>query len=544
MFAIPSRFVLSNRGRLSRRIVFWVFASVIVIETIILIPSFKNREKELLDQLKEVSTAKISLIMQLAPSKISDKELFDQIKGLQQNSQVVGGALYRSDGTVVGVFGESPEFTSPKIEGNELIYRKSKKGDRYDLVCSPAQLKRDYTLVLRHDASPIRRELYAFTLRIAGLVVIISIFVTTGAWFALNPIVVKPILRLREDLIKAGNAISQDQQTPAFYSASVQRQDELGEVIEAFKHMYKQITDAINERRRAEGALQKSFEQVEAYSKALNSELEKGRQMQTNFLPAQLVTKSGWEFAAFFKPACQVSGDFYDVFDLPGDAVGVVIADVCDKGVGAALFMALFRSLIRIFSGQTALEGLACLYNGESISEEESMAGIGLTHPDHLVALKAIQFTNMYIAHNHGELAMFATLFFGVLDPKTGTLTYINGGHEPLLIIDKFGGIRKQLNPTGPAVGIQLDAAYQIKETRLEPGEILLGYTDGIIEASSDDGNFFTSEQLISLLEDEVPSAAVLLNHISDQVKSHTGDAEQFDDITLLAIRRLRQSEI
>jgi serine phosphatase RsbU (regulator of sigma subunit) len=351
-------------------------------------------------------------------------------------------------------------------------------------------------------------------------------------------------LRLREDLIKAGNAISQDQQTPAFYSASVHRQDELGEVIEAFRHMYKQITDAINERRRAEGALQKSFEQVEAYSKALNSELEIGRQMQTNFLPAQLVTKSGWEFSAFFKPARQVAGDFYDVFDLPGDAVGVVIADVCDKGVGAALFMALFRSLIRIFSGQTTLEGLACLYNGESISEEESMAGIGLTHPDHLVALKAIQFTNMYIAQNHGELAMFATLFFGVLDPKTGTLTYINGGHQPLLIIDKFGGVRKQLNPTGPAVGIQLDAAYQIKEARLEPGEILLGYTDGVVEASSDDGNFFTSEQLLSLLEDEVPSAAVLLNHISDQVKSHTGDAEQFDDITLLAIRRLRQSEI
>ena len=544
MFAIPSRFVLSNRGRLSRRIVFWVFASVIVIETIILIPSFKNREKELLAQLKEVSTAKISLIMQLAPSKISDKELFDQIKGLHQSSQVVGGTLYRSDGTVVGVFGESPEFTSPRIEGNELIYLKSKKGDRYDLVCSPAQLKRDYILVLRHDASPIRRELYAFTLRIAGLVVIISIFVTTGAWFALNPIVVKPILRLREDLIKAGNAISQDQQTPAFYSASVQRQDELGEVIEAFRHMYKQITDAINERKRAEEALQKSFEQVEAFSKVLNSELEKGRQMQTNFLPAQLLSKSGWEFAAFFKPARQVAGDFYDVFELPGDAVGIVIADVCDKGVGAALFMALFRSLIRIFSGQTALEGLACLYNGESISEEESTAGIGLTHPDHLVALKAIQFTNMYIAQNHGELAMFATLFFGVLDPKTGTLTYINGGHEPLLIIDKFGGVRKQLNPTGPAVGIQLDAAYQIKETRLEPGEILLGYTDGIVEASSDDGNFFTSEQLLSLLEDEVPSAAVLLNHISDQVKSHTGDAEQFDDITLLAIRRLRQSEI
>jgi serine phosphatase RsbU (regulator of sigma subunit) len=355
---------------------------------------------------------------------------------------------------------------------------------------------------------------------------------------------VKPILRLREDLLKAGDAISQDRQTPAFYSASVQRQDELGEVIEAFRHMYKQITDAIDERKRAEEALQKSFKQVEAYSKALNSELEKGREMQTNFLPAQLLSKSGWEFAAFFKPARQVAGDFYDVFDLPGGAVGIVIADVCDKGVGAALFMALFRSLIRIFSGQTELEGLACLYNGESISEEDSTAGIDLTHPEHLVALKAIQFTNKYIVKNHGELSMFATLFFGVLDPKSGTLTYINGGHEPLLILKKSGGVKDRLNPSGPAVGIQLDATFQIRETRLEPGEILLGYTDGIVEATSEHGNFFAFEQLLSSVKDALPSAGVLLDHISEQVKSHTGDAEQFDDITLLAIRRLRQSEI
>lgn len=543
MLTIPQQIVKASRGRLSRRIVLWVFVSVIVIETIILIPSFQKRENELLTQLKEISAAQLSLIMQLSPNELSDKQLFERFRLLQDNPELVGGAFFRSDGTPIGVFGEPPEFMPSRPVGNEMIHIKNANGHRYDVVYSPEQLKRDSILILRYDASSVRRELNAFILRIAGLVFIISIFVTAGAWFALNPIVVKPILRLREDLVKAGEAIRHDQKTPGFYSASVHRQDELGEVITAFRQMYSQISEAINERKTAEKALQKSFKQIKAYSKALDNELEKGREMQANFLPMQLLSKSGWEFAAFFKPARQVAGDFYDFFDLPGGAVGIVIADVCDKGVGAALFMALFRSLIRIFSGQTTLEGLACLYNGESISEEEAMAGNRLTLPEHLVALKAIQFTNKYIAQNHGDLAMFATLFLGVLDPQTGVLTYANGGHEPLLIMDKSGGVKRRLNPTGPAVGIDSNARFGIQETRLDAGEILLGYTDGIIEARSDDDAFFSLQQLLSLLQDPVPSAAALLDRISDKVKSHTGDAEQFDDITLLAIRRLSESK-
>ena len=539
MPALAKQISNSIRTSLSWRIVFWIFTSVIVIETIILIPSFKNREKELLAQAKDVSTAKISMIVQLLPDRVSDQELFDQIKKFQLGSQVVGGTLFRSDGKPVGIFGKTPQFVAPRDKTDELTFLKSDNGDYYDLVYSPKQLKKDYTLILRHDASPIRQELYAFTLRIGVLVVIISIFVTAGAWIALNPIVVKPILRLRGDLVKAGETISQDQHTPDFYSASIQRRDELGEVIEAFRQMYSQITDAISEQKRAEKALQKSFEQVDAYSKALNSELEKGRQMQTNFLPASLVTKPGWEFAAFFKPARQVAGDFYDVFELPDGKVGIVIADVCDKGVGAALFMALFRSLIRIFSGQTTLEGLACFSSRDSFAEEEFKFENGLSRPDRVVALQAVQFTNNYIAQNHGELAMFATLFFGVLDPSTGMLTYINGGHEPLLIVEASGAVSQRLHPTGPAVGIELDVAFEIREARLELGEILLGYTDGIIEARSKDGQFFTLKQLISLLQDAVGPVDALLKHIAAKVKTHTGDADQYDDITLLAIRRM-----
>jgi serine phosphatase RsbU (regulator of sigma subunit) len=537
------QFLIFIQRSLSWRIVFWVFISVIVIEAIILIPSFKNREKELLTQTKDVSAAKISMIMQLLPENNSAQDLARQIQKIQLGSHVVGGSLYRSDGKPIEIFGKAPQFIASQSGSDGLAFVKSENGDYYDLLYSPEQFKRGYTLILRHDASPIRRELYAFTLRIGWLVVIISIFVTAGAWIALNPIVVKPILRLRGDLVKAGETIRQDQHTPEFDSASIQRQDELGEVIEAFRQMYSQVTDAISEQKRAEKALQESFEQVDAYSKALNRELEKGRQMQTNFLPAQLLSKPGWEFAAYFKPARQVAGDFYDLFELPDNKVGIVIADVCDKGVGAALFMALFRSLIRIFSGQTAVQGAACLVGDDSPTVVNVNPENEASCPDRVVALKTVQFTNKYIALNHGELAMFATLFMGVLDPSTGIITYVNGGHEPLLIVESSGAVTNRLNPTGPAVGIEPDVPFEIREVKLQPGEILLGYTDGIIEARSKSGEFFSFKHLVSLLQDGVGPADALLDHIAARVKTHTGDAEQYDDITLLAIRRLTRQQ-
>lgn len=525
-------------SRLSRRIVFWVFISVILIETLIFIPSFKNREKELLSQLKEISAARVALIMQVAKPDASDDELFQNVKMLQNDKMVIGGALYRTDGEKVGAFGEMPELRVANVNHAGMTFLLNRDGSRYDIACSPVELQRDYRLILRHDSSSVKDRLLSFFFRIAGLVVIISFVVTVGTWLTLRWIVVNPILNLRHDLIRAGEALSKDQQTPEFYSATVQRRDELGEVIEAFRLMYRQISDAITERKNAEAALQESFQQVESYSRVLNNELEKGRQIQINFLPDKLLQLPGWETAAFFKPARQVAGDFYDVFQLPGGSIGFVVADVCDKGVGAALFMALFRSLIRIFSGQTSLDGLPLTCSDALLDESAEIAGTQSIDPTHLTALKAVQLTNDYIAINHGDLTMFATLFFGILDPDSGTLSYINGGHEPLLIVDPEGGVKKKLTVTGPSVGIEPKMNFNFQESYLDPGDILLGYTDGVTEASASDGAFFTKNRLMSILDQPVSSAADLLDRIASSLQEHIGEADQFDDITLLAIRR------
>jgi serine phosphatase RsbU (regulator of sigma subunit) len=529
---------------LSRRIVFWVFSSVILIETLIFIPSYNNRERELLQQLKEISAARVALVMQLAKPVASDEELFEYVKKLENNNMVIGGVLYGADGKKVGAFGELPALSAADIKSTGMTFLLNRSDSRYDIAWSTAQLQRDYQLILRHDSSSVKDHLLGFFFRIAFLVVIISLVVTVGTWLTLRWIVVNPILKLRHDLIQAGEALSKDQHTPEFHSAEIQRHDELGEVIEAFRQMYRQVSDAISKRKKAEAALQESFQQVEAYSQVMDNELEKGRQIQINFLPSRLLQIPGWETAAYFKPARQVAGDFYDVFQLPGGPIGFVVADVCDKGVGAALFMALFRSLIRIFSGQTALDGLPLTCSDIALDESEAFTINSSIDPTHVTALKAVQLTNNYIAINHGDLAMFATLFFGILDPDTGSLSYINGGHEPLFIVGCDGGVKEQLSATGPSVGIEPKIGFKFQQSHMDPGDILLGYTDGVTEAGASDGSFFTAASLMSILEKPISSAADLLDRIADRLREHIGEAEQFDDITLLAIRRISETGI
>jgi serine phosphatase RsbU (regulator of sigma subunit) len=241
------------------------------------------------------------------------------------------------------------------------------------------------------------------------------------------------------------------------------------------------------------------------YAKSLERELEIGREIQKSFLPEELPRVAGWEIAARFRPARQVAGDFYDAFALPSSGrIGLVIADVCDKGVGAALFMALFRSLLRATATGAA-------------SGPEPAAEL----------LRTVRLTNDYIARTHGRSNMFATLFFGVLDPASGSLLYINGGHEaPILLGD--GGAKARLTPTGPAVGMMPDMPFEVRETRLEAGEGLLAFTDGVTDARGAPWGLF-----------EKRSRAAEWTHLlrrrsstrSVQVLAHAAGSDQTDDI-------------
>lgn len=280
--------------------------------------------------------------------------------------------------------------------------------------------------------------------------------------------------------------------------------------------------------------LEQAKAKIENYSNALDAELEKGKKIQLDFLPNQIPQIPGWEIGTCFHPARQVSGDFYDAFLLPGNYIGLVIADVCDKGVGSALYMALFRSLMRVFSGQIGPRGWSSV---QSRPNENRAAAADLDH-----ILQAVSLTNDYISLEHGHETMFATLFFGVLDPATGEISYINGGHEPPFIIGRCG-IKETLRAAGPVVGIIPGAEFEIRQARLEPGDILIGYTDGVTEALSPRQTLYSKEKFCSLLASPVSSVVELIEKIQTDLFEHIDNAPQFDDITIIAVHRKRSGQ-
>ncbi|MEO8432388.1 MAG: SpoIIE family protein phosphatase [Acidobacteriota bacterium] len=258
------------------------------------------------------------------------------------------------------------------------------------------------------------------------------------------------------------------------------------------------------------------------YARSLEREMEIGRGIQRSFLPESLPQPAGWEIAASFRPARQVAGDFYDAFALKSGRVGLVVADVCDKGVGAALFMALFRTLLR------------------ASSELVDPAPAEVTDPAERAAArvrKAVVLTNDYIARTHGEANMFATVFFAVLDPASGLLTYINGGHEPPVLLSADGRIER-LPPSGPAIGIVADRVFEVRRAQIGPGDLLLGFTDGVTDSRSPSRELFGESRLLALLDPPPGSASGILAKIEEELTAHAEGQEPFDDVTMIAVRR------
>lgn len=280
----------------------------------------------------------------------------------------------------------------------------------------------------------------------------------------------------------------------------------------------------------------------------IERDLEIARQIQQSFLPATLPQVPGWEVATYFQPAREVAGDFYDLFPMVQNRrIGLVIADVCDKGIAAALFMALCRSLLRAFAQQHHPVNWSDILEPDKGHQASDPLG-GLTNFRRnqmptmgTNALKnAVSLTNNYLVENHGETNMFATLFFGVLDPVAGTLHYINAGHNPPLIFNR-SEVKQLLATTGPAIGLLPDSHFAIQQTELAPGDTLLAFTDGITEARNRAGHFFGEERLVAAVTQPAPTLTAVLTRLDQARQAFIGTAEQSDDVTLLAVQRHAQ---
>ncbi len=249
--------------------------------------------------------------------------------------------------------------------------------------------------------------------------------------------------------------------------------------------------------------------QVAVEKGRLERELQVAREVQLSLIPRRLPEIAGWEFAAYWEPAREVSGDFYDFILTDLSRFSVVIADVSDKGMGAALFMALTRSIVRASAAAS------------------------------IVPNQCITQANRLICADAGN-GMFVTLFYAQFDPDLGACEFVNAGHNPPLLYDSRQNELVELTRTGIALGVDDSLQFKQGAVRLAPGDSVLLYTDGVTEATNAKDQEFGVERLRRIVEANGRAPApTTIRMIQESLSEFVGSAPQHDDITVVAIKRI-----
>ena len=242
---------------------------------------------------------------------------------------------------------------------------------------------------------------------------------------------------------------------------------------------------------------------------ALRRELGVAAKMQESILPTDFPDDPRYDLHAWMTPAQEVGGDFYDFFKLENDRLAMVVADVSGKGVPAALFMMVSRTLVK---------------------------GTAIGNPD---PTKCMAEVNDLLAESNEE-SMFVTVFYTSFDPASGLLEYANGGHNLPFVVKASGEVEQVESESGLVLGVIPDFVFPGGNIALEPGDTFFLYTDGVTEAMNEAGEEFGEEALAKALSECAgASAADVRRYVVDAVKVHAGDAAQSDDITCLALKYL-----
>ncbi|MDH5545889.1 MAG: SpoIIE family protein phosphatase [Gammaproteobacteria bacterium] len=263
--------------------------------------------------------------------------------------------------------------------------------------------------------------------------------------------------------------------------------------------------------------------------KLLQRELELGQQIQKKFLPDEPLKIDSWQIESDFVPAHEAASDFYDYFRLETrNRIAAFIGDVGDSGVGAALFMSLFRSLLHF----------GCEFYDELNYSSKNTASLDQTLPsDKVLLLDIIHQINQYVVKTHAHNGKFTSLFFAVFDIESGAFVYVNAGH-PAPLIRRFDGEVTILSTTSPVLGLYQQANYQIGKDCLDPGDVLFAYTDGLTQARNIRGEHFGHQQLPEIVRTAQNGATKVLHTVSTALDNFVQGWKQQDDLTLLAIGR------
>jgi len=330
---------------------------------------------------------------------------------------------------------------------------------------------------------PLRRSIVNQIYLIVSGALLVSIFLS----LLFSRTITRPIVRIIEHskIIASGDLETR---------IDVTRRDEVGELATALNQMTTHLLEVRKD------LLAKN---------RMARELEIAYTMQQRLLVEKFPTVQGLEIAGESIPAYEVGGDFYDFLELDDGKSHIVIGDVAGKGMPAAMFMGIVRSIIRAES-----TGSAC-------------AAEVMKRSNRLVCLDA----------NSG---MFVTVFYATFDPHTATLEYCNAGHAYPLLYDPKSAAFEYLNTEGRPLGITQDGRYESKSYRLEEGQIVVLYTDGIIESVDTSNTPFGEERMRYIIDKYAyASPREIIDRIKEAVASHSGETPQSDDITLIVLKHV-----
>jgi len=299
--------------------------------------------------------------------------------------------------------------------------------------------------------------------------------------------------------------------SPPVVSARVKSHLELKQAREILKNQNVILEQRVEERTKEVLELQQAEFDLRTAKEKVENELNIAAQIQKSILPSSFPAypdRKEFELYAFMQPARYIGGDFYDFFFIDGNTLALVMADVSDKGVPAALFMMVSRTLIN---------SLAVDYKSPSVVLEKA---------------------NNVMCQNN-DSGMFVTVFLAFYDVASGRLTATNAGHSASIIIDPDGASREWATTHGAALGFMEDLPYKEETMDLEVGQTLFLYTDGVTEAMSPDKELFGQDKLRDLLKRKHDFKLDRLCSDIEISLSEFQEGQQFDDITMLALKRI-----
>lgn len=278
------------------------------------------------------------------------------------------------------------------------------------------------------------------------------------------------------------------------------------QMIADLQHKNQELAHAYRQLQEAQAAL------VE--KKRLEQELDFARELQQSILPQTFPDAPGFGLAARSQPAWRVGGDFYDVIPLSKGRIGLVMADVSDKGMPAALYMALAHSLIH-------------------------------AEARHRSSPRQVLLTTHRLLLEMSQADMFVTVFYGVLEPALGKMRYTRAGHDYPLLLRPTTGECRFLTSDGAALGFVEKVGLQEDSVDLLPGDVLVLYTDGITDANSPAGEFFGVERLCDAVRSSTElSADAVCDGIFERVQGFQAGSAQYDDMALLVVKADATSEV